>query len=389
MTMIYLDHNATTPMDPRVLDVMLPMFGEQFANPASKHAAGQAASGLVERARTQVAGLLGTIRRSVVFTSGATEAIHLGVRGAFGASGRTRLLVGATEHPAVFAAARATRAQVETVRVHRNGTLDLEHLEELLDRDVSLVAVTAANNETGVLNDISAIAEVTHLAGALLACDVTQAVGRVPVRLTAWGVDLAFCSAHKLHGPKGVGALVVSRPVQARLRPLVEGGGQERGMRAGTLNTPAIVGFGAACAIAEAELAEASRRQRELTGLLHDLLAARVEVQVNGEGAERLPNTINLRFVGATADAVQTCAPEVLISAGSACSSGKDEPSHVLLAMGLNETEAEQSLRFSLGTATTEQEVRRAAELIGSAVERVRQLNQTSGAAMASGGTPQ
>lgn len=387
--MIYLDYNATTPVDPRVLEAMLPAFTRDFANPASEHTAGRRAAELVERARHEVARLVGTRHRDIVFTAGATEAANLAIRGVLGGSGprRARVLVGATEHRAVAAAAEAAAAggggKVEPVEVHRDGTLDLDHLHRLLADDVALVAVMAANNETGVINDVPAAAALTRRAGAVLLCDVTQAAGRIPVRLGDWGVDLAVWSAHKLYGPKGVGALAADRAVRRRLTPLIAGGGQERGLRSGTVNTAGIVGFGHASRLAAAELEADAERQRRMVRLLRTLLTDRlarvpVAVEVNGAGAPRLPNTVNLRFAGVDADAVLSCLPDVAVSSGAACGAADPRPSHVLLAMGLGADAALQSLRFSVGRPTTEQEVRTAAERVAAAVTRVRALSPST-----------
>jgi cysteine desulfurase len=383
---IYLDHNATTPVDPRVVEVMLPMFTRDFANAASKHAAGQTAAARVERARRQVAALTGTRRRSIVFTSGATEAANLAIRGAVAAAGpdRRRILVGATEHKAVIAAAEAAAAssagKIEQVGVHRDGTLDFGYLRRLLADDVAVVAVAAANNETGAINDVSRAAWLAHRAGALLFCDIAQAVGKIPVALDAWDVDLAAWSAHKLYGPKGVGALAADRTLQARLAPLIAGGGQERGLRSGTVDTAGIVGFGEASRLAALTMDAEAERQRHLVRLLQRLLVARLApslpgIEVNGPPLDqRLPNTVNLRFAGVAADAVLACLSGVLVSSGAACGSADELPSHVLLAMGLDQRAAAESLRFSLGRTTTEEEIRTAADLVGDAVDRVRSL---------------
>ncbi|CAI7980022.1 cysteine desulfurase IscS [Frankia sp. Hr75.2] len=390
--MIYLDHNATTPVDPRVVEVMLPLFTERFANPASKHAPGQEATRIVERARREVASLAGARPREVVFTSGATEAANLAIGGVLATAepGRRRILVGATEHPAVLGAADAAvsagdATAAERIAVHPDGTIDVDDLRRRLGPDVALVAVMAANNETGAVNDLRPLVEPVHSAGALLLCDVTQALGRIPVELEQTGVDLAVASAHKLYGPKGVGALIASKDAWPRLAPRVHGGGQERGLRAGTLNTAGIAGFGAAARIAAESMADDGRRQGALTALLTALLTETLTkrlgpgaVELNGPDRARLPNTVNLRFVGAGADEVQACAPRVAISAGSACSGGGDEPSHVLLAMGRTATEARESLRFSLGRATTTEEIRTAADLVARAVLRVRSLSQST-----------
>ncbi len=388
--MIYLDYNATTPVDPHVLSVMLPLFTEHFANPASMHPNGWAVGDLVDAARRQVAAAVGATDHRVVFTGGATEAANLAVRGTLQGPvltlGRSRVLVGATEHKAVLEACRVAtaggRGALGTVAVRRDGSLDLDHLRSLLDGDVALVAVMAANNETGVVNDLRTVCRLAHESGALVLSDVTQAVGKVRLALDDWKVDLAVLSAHKIYGPKGVGAVVARRDVLARLTPLVVGGPQERGLRPGTLNTPGIVGFGAAAELAGQRWRADARRLTRLRQLLYDLLTRRLPaVSVNGTSVTSagrlhggLPNTLNLRFAGAPADAVMTCLPDVAVSAGSACNTGSGEPSHVLLAAGLSRAEVLESLRFSLGRPTTEAEIRRAADRVAAAVEHVRGL---------------
>ncbi|WP_165485530.1 cysteine desulfurase family protein [Protofrankia symbiont of Coriaria ruscifolia] len=383
--MIYCDYNATTPVDPRVLEAMLPLFSEDFANASSGHTAGRAVARLVEQARGQVAALVGAGRRNVVFTSGATEAANLAIRGVLAGAepGRRRILVAATEHKAVLAAAqdaaRIHGGSVGLIRVLRNGTPDLDHLASLLSRNVVLVAVMAANSETGAIADVRRACQLTHSAGALYLCDVTQAAGKIPVALEAQEIDLAVLSAHKIYGPKGVGALVASRPLQNRMTPLIVGGGQERGLRSGTVNSAGIVGFGRAAAIAAAELATDADRLRHLTALLHRLLAEKLTgVELNGPTVTRLPNTLNLRFAGADADAVMTSTPQVAVSAGSACKGSSTEPSHVLTAMGLDSTAVLESLRFSLGRPTTEDEVHTAADHVVTAVDHVRSLHHRS-----------
>jgi cysteine desulfurase len=390
--MIYLDYNATTGVDPQVLAEMLPLFGEQFANPSSSHPAGRAVAEQVAVARRQVAALVGApTGYGVVFTGGATEAANLAVRGILAgqvlAPGRSRVLVAATEHKAVLEACRVAtaggRGALTTIAVRRDGSIDIDHLRQMLDGDVALVAVMAANNETGVVNDLRTVSRMAHSAGALVLSDVTQGVGKVRVALDDWKVDLAVLSGHKIYGPKGVGAIVARRGVLMRLAPVVVGGSQERGLRPGTLNTPGIVGLGAAAELAGSRWQADARRLSRLRQLLYDVLTQRLPAvtvnggcHVTGSGQVRggLPNTLNLRFAGAPADAVMTCVSEVAMSAGSACNAGSDEPSHVLLAMGLSRTEALESLRFSLGRPTTEAEVRQAADLVADGVEHVRSL---------------
>jgi cysteine desulfurase len=384
---IYLDHNATTPVDERVLDAMLPLFRQDYANPSSTHAAGRAVAERVVVAREQVAAVVGAPMRAqgydVVFTSGATEAANLAVRGLLSAlpmtPGRSRVVVGATEHKCVLEPAKAAAARgrgvLALLAVRRDGTLDWDHLRALLEGDVALVAVMAANNETGALVDVRRVADLAHEAGALVLCDVTQAVGKIPVNLDDWQVDVAVLSGHKLCGPKGVGALVARRDVLARMHPQLLGGAQERGLRAGTLNTPAIVGFGVAAELAAALLPTEPRRVGRLTRLLHTLLREQVPaIQLNGPERGRLSNTLNVRFMGAPADAVLTCVPEVAMSSGAACYGGTDEPSHVLDAMGQDRVTALEAVRFSLGRTTTESDVRDAAVLVAAGVEHVRGL---------------
>lgn len=390
--LIYLDYNATTPVDRAALDAMLPLFEQHYANPSSKHAAGQAVAELVEAARREVAAFVDARPRDVVFTSGATEAANLGLKGVTGSMerhpgpGRRRILVGATEHKAVLeaaeAAARDVGGRVDTVPVRADGRIDADRLASLLGDDVALVAVMLANNETGTLSDVALVARLAHDAGALCFCDVTQAAGRIPVRLRQWDVDLAVLSSHKVYGPKGVGALVATGPLRKRLAPLIVGGGQERGLRAGTVNAAGVVGFGRAATTAAAELERDAARLGTLTGVLHRSLEERLDgVGLNGHATERLPNTVNLRFVGAEADAVMSCMPTVAVSAGSACQAERSEPSHVLLAMGLGEEAALQSLRFSLGRPTVEDEVKAAVDRVADAVTRVRALAPAGGPA--------
>jgi cysteine desulfurase len=385
---IYLDHNASAPLDPRVLAAMLPVLRDAYANPSSPHQAGRAVAALVDAARTEVAELLGAPTGAqgydVVFTSGATEAANLAIRGVLAGPaltpGRSQVLVGASEHRAVLEAARAAtsrgRGMMLTVGVRSDGRLDTDHLRALLDSDTALVAVMAANNETGALTDVRSVAKLAHRAGALVFSDVTQAAGKVEVELADWGVDLAVVSAHKLGGPKGVGAMLVRHGLLPQLAPLAVGGGQERGLRPGTLNAPGIVGFGRAAALARAERAEWTPQAARLSRLLHRLLADDLgDVHLNGPVRARLPNTVNLRFAGAPADALLTCVPRVAMSPGAAChGAGDGEPSHVLTAMGLDRPAALECMRFSLGPTTTEAEVRTAAALVADGVRHVRGL---------------
>jgi cysteine desulfurase len=378
--MVYLDYNASTPVDQRVLPGLTDAFGV-FGNPASAHhSAGQAAAELIEEARSRIACLVGRPAQDVIFTSGATEAAVIGLVGAMlGATDRPNVVVSTTEHKAILAAAdlgaRLTGGEVRFVRVDGSGVVDLSMLEELADESVSVVAVMAANNETGVVASAPAVAQITRRIGAILFIDMTQLAAKGSVVTAAKYADIMVCSSHKIYGPKGAGALIADRRIQRAIVPILSGGGQERGVRGGTHNTPAIVGFGLAAELAAKEHATDSARIGKLSDELLDMLNDQLcDVTVNGEGAVRLSNTLNLRFAGADAEAVMASMPDILVSSGSACQSASPSPSHVLLAMGMTGAEAADSLRISLGRPTTSDEIRIAAAAIVEAVSRVRGL---------------
>lgn len=374
--MIYLDCNATTPVAQCVLEEMLPSFTADFGNPSSAfHEAGRRAANLVENARELVAAPFGTSPGRVVFTSGSTEALNLVVKGLDLPRGRSRILVGATEHKAVLEAAAARPdARVERIPVHSDGTLDLDALEDTLSGDVALMAVMAVNNETGVVHPVAEAFDLAAEYEVLTLCDATQAVGRMSLGDTA-AADFVTVSAHKIYGPKGAGCLIGSRNGLAALRPLASGGAQERGLRSGTLNVSGIVGLGAAVDLVTGDVDVEAGRQRELRDRLCDEVSARLDgVQLNGRANRRVCNTLNLRFDGIDGDSVLANLQQVAASTGSACQSAVPTPSHVLLAMGLTTTQAEQSLRFSLGRFTTEREIDAAVEDIVAAVTRVREF---------------
>jgi cysteine desulfurase len=376
---LYLDNNASTAPLSEVLTAVTEGMST-WGNPASAHDAGRLAAEQIERARESVSGLVGARPGQVVFTSGATEANNLALRGLWEASRmtvpeRTQIVVGATEHPAVLEVAdwlAKAGAEVVIVPVDRSGLIDLNVLEDAVSDKTLLVSVMAANNETGVVAPVNAVVQIAHAVGAYVHSDATQMVGRLPLSFVDLELDLLSLSGHKMHGPKGVGALIASR--RAPIAPQVLGGGHERGIRSGTLNTPGIVGLGVA-----AELADASPATSAEVEALRDRLVARLaealgDVEVNGAAAPRLPNTANLQFAGAEAEAVMANMPEVACSSGSACSSAIPRPSHVLLAMGLTHEEASQSLRFSLSRFTTAGEVDEAVARTSAAVENVRHL---------------
>jgi cysteine desulfurase len=374
--MIYLDHNATTPVAEDVLAAMLPWFRQDYGNPSSVHDAGGRAREAVEDARAALAELLNARTRSIVFTSGATEANNLALRGACaaGSGGRNRVLISATEHKSVLdTTVGLPGCTVETVPVHASGQVDVDALAEMLGNDVLLVSAIAANNEVGTLNPLPRISELVHEVGAIFHADATQWVGKLPYDFHAAGADLVSLSAHKFYGPKGIGALVVGSGIE--LQPLVTGGGQEGGLRSGTLNVPGIVGLGAASRRASERMADEATAAASLRDLLEQRLeAALPDVTVNGDKSARLPNTTNVRFGGAEADAVLASVPELAASTGSACTSAVPTPSHVLIAMGLDGDAADESIRFSLGVSTTADEVERAVQLLTREVRRIREL---------------
>ena len=379
---IYMDHHATTPVDPRVLEAMLPYFGVEFGNAASKsHVFGWRAEEAVEAARAEVAALVGATAREIVFTSGATESDNLAIKGvAQFHQGKGRHLVTCqTEHKAVLDSLHALERQgfeVTFLPVGRDGRLDPGALERALRPDTILVSVMAANNETGVLQPVEEIGRITRARGVLFHCDAVQAAGRVPFDVERSNVDLASLSAHKLYGPKGVGALYVRRKPRARLIAQMDGGGHERGLRSGTLNVPGIVGFGKACALAAAELPAESARLLALRERLRRGIEAAVEqVTVNGSLEHRLPGNLNVSFAWVEGEALMMAMKDVAVSSGSACTSASLEPSYVLRAMGVPDDLAHSSIRFGLGRFNTEEEVDWVVELLGRKVKKLRDLS--------------
>ena len=376
---IYLDYNATTPVAPEVLDAMRPWFTERFWNAASTHSLGGVANDAVETARGQVADLIGAHPNEVVFTSGSTESINLALKGALTASpDRNGLVTAATEHKAVLDVAAwldDQGATTQILQVTTTGEIDPEEFTCSVDERTAVVSVMAANNETGVIADLSRPAEAARRCGALFHTDATQAVGRIDFDVKRCDADLASISAHKLYGPKGVGALYVRRTIQ--IEAGIHGGGHERNMRSGTLNVAGIVGFGAAAELAAKQRHEdADCATRLVEGLVSALTAQLDGVEVIAESAPRLPNTVNLHFTGADAEAVMINAPTVAVSAGSACTSMVPHPSHVLTAMGMSTDDASECLRFSTGRPTTSDDIAKAVSVLVPAVTRIRELTK-------------
>jgi len=378
---VYLDNQATTRCDPRVLAAMLPWFTEEYGNPHSvEHAMGLRAEAAVEAARAEVAALLGAAPNEIVFTSGATESNNIAIKGAArhaAAMGRAteparrRIVTLATEHKCVLESVADLAAEgFEPVflPVRPDGTLDPDILRAALAVPTLLVSIMAANNETGVIQDLPALAAIAKQAGALVHSDLAQAVGKIPIDLTASRIDLASVSGHKIYGPKGVGALYVRRRPRVRLAPLFSGGGQERGLRSGTLPAPLIVGLGVACRIAATEMDAESVRVAGLRERLLTALRARLPgIAVNGSMTARLAGNLNLTFPAATAHALMEGAPELCVSTGSACSSAAIEPSYVLRAMGLPDEAAARSLRIGIGRFNSPAEIDFAAAALAAA----------------------
>ncbi|MGO8918158.1 MAG: aminotransferase class V-fold PLP-dependent enzyme [Stellaceae bacterium] len=376
---IYLDYQATTPVDKRVLEEMLPWFTEKFGNPHSAtHAYGREAAEAVDRARGEVAALIGAEPREIIFTSGATEANNLAIKGAarfHRALGKDHIITVATEHKCVLESAQAMAREgcrVSVLPVDGKGLVDLGALNAAIDERTAIVSVMAANNEIGVLQPLEEIGALCRSRGVLFHSDGAQAAGKVPLDVGAMAIDLLSLSAHKIYGPKGIGALYVRRRPRARLSPLLDGGGQERALRSGTLPVPLCVGFGAASRIARAEMAQEAPR---LLGLrrrfLQGLRARLPEVLLNGDGERRLPGSLNLSFPGVPALALMEACPSLALSTGSACTAAEVEPSYVLRALGLSEALAGASLRIGLGRYTTDAEVDFAVDALAAAARLV------------------
>jgi cysteine desulfurase len=374
---VYLDNQATTRCDPRVVSAMLPWFTEHYGNPHSvEHVMGTEAEAAVEDARGRVAALIGVDAKELVFTSGATESNNIAIKGAArhalrSGNERRRIVTVATEHKCVLeSVADLTEEGFEPVflPVRPDGLLDSDALREALTVPTLLVSIMAVNNEIGVVQDIPALAAIAKQAGALFHTDVAQATGKIPLDLTGWKVDLASISGHKIYGPKGVGALYVRRRPRVRLAPLFSGGGQERGLRSGTLPAPLIVGFGEACRLAESEMAEEARRltalRERLLGRLHTDIP---ELQVNGSEQAHIPGNLNLTFPRATAADVMARVPDLCVSTGSACSSAAIEPSYVLRAIGLADEVAARTLRIGIGRFTSAADIDYAAAALAAA----------------------
>jgi cysteine desulfurase len=378
---IYLDNQSTTPVDPRVIEAMLPYFSEHFGNPHStSHAYGRVAADAIERARGEIAALIKADPREIVFTSGATEANNLAIKGAarFARAhpqGRDHIVTLQTEHKCVLESCRELEREgfaVTHLPVEPDGLVSLAALGGALSERTLLVSVMAAHNEIGVIQPLAEIGALCRSKGVLLHTDAAQAFGKIPLDVGAMKIDLLSISGHKIYGPKGIGALYIRRRPRVRLLPLIDGGGQERGLRSGTLPTPLCVGLGRAAAIAGLEMAEEAERLRRLRDRLLRNLARRVPgLRVNGDLEQRLPGSLNLSFPEIPALTLIEAVPSIAISTGSACTSASVEPSYVLRALGLPDTLANASIRIGLGRFTTAAEADFAADALAAAASRL------------------
>jgi len=389
---IYMDNHATTRVDPRVLEAMLPYFIEKYGNAASRnHEFGWKAEESVENARTDIARLIHATPREIVITSGATESINLALKGVAETHRQkgNHIITQTTEHKAVLDTCKRLEKsgfQVTYLPVEKDGRINLDDLRNAITPKTILISIMYANNEIGVIQPIAEIGKIAKQHGVLFHVDGAQAVGKIPVDVIADGIDLLSMTAHKLYGPKGVGALYVRRKnPRVQISALLDGGGHERGMRSGTLNVPGTVGFGKACEICEAEMPAESERLRRLRDRLKDAIVSGFDsaqdTHINGSLVHRLPHNINISFANVESDALLMGISDVAISNGSACTSATIEPSHVLKALGVSDELAHSSIRFGLGRFNTEEEVDYAAARVVDTVKRLRELSSSFDAA--------
>jgi len=378
---IYLDHNATTPVDPRVLDAMLPYFTHAFGNAAStSHAFGWQARTAAEDARTRIAQAIHAAQdHDIVFTSGATESINLALKGLQPERGKNHVVTSQIEHKAVLDSCwhlEQHGIDVTYVGVDDAGRVDLDQLASAMNGRTYLVSIMLANNETGTVQDMAAIAALCHSKGVVLHTDATQALGKIDIDIDGLGIGLASFSGHKLYGPKGIGALYVRGDLRHRLQLQMHGGGHENGLRSGTLNVPGIVGFAAALDLCIAERPTETLRMTSLRKQLHRAITTQLEnVRLNGDPRHTLPGTLNLSFAQTDADSILLEMPDIALSSGSACTSAKAEPSHVLKAMGVSDDLARASIRFGIGRFNTEEEIAYVAKRCVDAVKRLRAMS--------------
>ncbi len=381
---IYMDNHATTPVDPRVMETMLPYFTEKFGNAASRnHSFGWEAEEAVDRARNQIAALIGGKSKEIIFTSGATESDNLAIKGVleFYKDKGNHIITCVTEHKAVLDSCRTLerngKATVTYLKVDKFGMVDPDEVRKAITDKTVLISIMYANNEIGTIHPIREIGKIAKEKGVIFHCDGVQAAGKIPLDAEKDGIDLLAMSAHKIYGPKGVGALWVrAKGPRVRLTPIIDGGGHERGMRSGTLNVTGIVGFGKACEIAQKDMAEDNRKLLELRNKLQAGLFERLdEIYLNGHPTERLPGNLNVSFAYVEGESLLMGINDIAVSSGSACTSATLEPSYVIRALGVNEELAHSSIRFGIGRFNTEDEVDYVTDRVSKEVNRLREMS--------------
>lgn len=379
---IYLDYQATTPMDPRVLEAMIPYFTEKFGNPHSRsHAFGWEAEEATDIARKQVADLIGANEKEIIFTSGATESNNIAIKGVghFYKDKKNHIITVSTEHKCVLDACRHLEEEGFTVTylpVQPNGLIDLEVLKNAMTDQTLLVSVMAVNNEIGVIQPLKEIGKLCREKGAFFHTDAAQAFGKIPMNVEELNIDLMSISGHKIYGPKGIGALYVRRRPRIRIEPIINGGGQERGMRSGTLPTPLVVGLGKAAEIAKQEMEADTKHAIKLRDrFLKGIKASVADIQINGDMEHRIPHNLNISFAYIEGESMIMAIRDLAVSSGSACTSASLEPSYVLRALGLDEEMAHTSIRFGFGRFTTEEEIDHAIKVVSGNVAKLREMS--------------
>jgi len=375
---VYLDYNATTPVDQRVLDTMLPYFNQLYANSGSSHLFGLTLREAVENATEEVAELIGADSREIIFTSGATESVNLALKGFKKDQNKNHIITVTTEHKAVLdtcAQLEKDGFRVDYLLVDHLGNINLTELESLITEKTLMVCIMLVNNETGVIHPIKEIGEIVHRNGCYIFCDATQAVGKIPVDAKKLNIDLMAFSAHKFYGPKGVGALYISSSVKNKIHSQIQGGGQQNNLRSGTLNVSGIVGMGKAAQIALEEMHKDVQKIKELRDHLENVLLKIPQTFINGNHSVRIFNTTNICFEGINSEELILSLGNICVSSGSACNAITTMPSHVLQAMGMNDRDALSSIRFSIGKYTTISEIEKAVEKMEKTVLKLRSRN--------------
>ncbi|KIJ88866.1 IscS subfamily cysteine desulfurase [Rickettsia asembonensis] len=379
---IYMDYQATTPLDPRVMEAMLPYFTTKFGNPHSRsHSFGWEAENAVEEARSRIARLIGADTKEIIFTSGATESNNLAIKGIakFYGNKKNHIITIVSEHKCVLDACRHLEQEsikITYLPIKSNGIIDLETLKNAITDQTMLVSVMAVNNEIGVVQPLKEIGKICRERDVFFHSDIAQGFGKIPIDVNEFNIDLASISGHKIYGPKGIGALYVRKKPRVRVTPLINGGGQERGMRSGTLPTPLIVGLGMAAEIAYSEMEKDTKHVNYLFDRFLNNIHSRIsEVYLNGDKDQRYKGNLNLSFAGVEGESIILAIKDLAVSSGSACTSASLEPSYVLRSMGIGEELAHTSIRFGIGRFTTEQEVDYAVDLICSKIDKLRELS--------------